>query len=354
MRSRLGGLLALVVAAATVLAGGVGAGASAAGGAALPTGVISGQTPITADVADTVRGTGVAAQQQALAQYWSAARMQQALPANQLPSVKQAAANANVQQRLANSATTPDGPPVKIAPVAATSALATPKAVPQSSYPNYPIGHPVARTYGKVFFTNAALNYVCSATVVNTEGRSTVWTAGHCVSEGGAWNTNWVFVPNYVNGSAPYGYWYSYKLWATTAWVNNNNDLANDFGAATLYRHNGSLINDVLGGQGIEFNHSVSYTAYAFGYPQESPFNGAYLVGCNGTTFDNGGYTIGLYCDMTGGSSGGAWLREFNGNLGYINGHNDFKFPSSPSYMYSPYYGKNAGSLYNSVRYVSP
>jgi hypothetical protein len=356
MTRRFGGLLAVVVAAATVLVGGGGAGASAAGSAALPTGVRSGQSPLTADVAHMVRGTGVAAQQRALAQYWSAARMRQALPDSQLPSVKQA--TANVQQRLAKSATRPGGPPGKIAPSTPRSAVTTPKAVPQSYYPNYPIGHPVARTYGKVFFTakpdqNPAVNYVCSGTVVNTEGRSTVWTAGHCVSDGGSWNYNWVFVPNYVNGSAPYGKWNSCRLSTTTAWFNNNNDFANDLGGATMCRLNGSRIQDVLGGQGFAWNQSVSYAAYSFGYPQASPFNGAYLVGCYGTTFDNGGSTIGLYCDMTGGSSGGAWLRWFDGNWGYINGHNDFKYNNNPYCIYSPYYGNNAGSLYNFVRNIS-
>jgi hypothetical protein len=356
MRRRFGGLLTLIVVAGTVLAGGSGAGASPTGTAALPTGVTIGQSPLTADVAHLVRGTGVGAQQRALDQYWSAVRMRQALPDSQLPSVKQATANA--QQRLAKSATKPGGPPGKIAPSAPRSGVTTPKAVLQSYYPNYPIGHPVARTYGKVFFTSANKNWVCSATVVASEGKSMVWTAGHCVTKGGALNSNWKFVPNYVNGQGPYGDWYAAKLGTLTAYFNNNNDWADDIGAAAMPSNSsGSRIQDVLGGQGFMWNQSVSYTANAFGYPQAPPFTGEYLVGCKDTTFDNSANissTIGLSCDMTGGSSGGAWLRKFDGNWGYINGHNDFKPKNDTSNVYSPYYGNNAESLYNTFRHLSP
>lgn len=54
--------------------------------------------------------------------------------------------------------------------------------------------------------------------------------------------------------------------------------------------------------------------------------------------------------NMTGGSSGGPWLREFNGRYGYINGHNDYRYSSYPAYMWSPYYGSAAAGLYNAVR----
>jgi len=58
-----------------------------------------------------------------------------------------------------------------------------------------------------------------------------------------------------------------------------------------------------------------------------------------------------MYSGMTGGSSGGPWFRNFDGNWGYVNGHNDFVYTNSPAYMYSPYYGNQVASLYNAVRY---
>src|SRR5438094_449536 len=83
------------------------------------------------------------------------------------------------------------------------------------------------------------------------------WTAGHCVSDGAAWNYNWTFVPNYVNGSAPYGYWYAYQLWTTNAWFYNNNDFANDVGAVVMNRNAGWRITDYFGGQGIAWNYPI-------------------------------------------------------------------------------------------------
>jgi hypothetical protein len=323
--------------------------------------VISGPARLTPAVAAMVKGTGLAARESALAHYWTPARMKAAKPDWQMRGLGALAG----AKPGADGTTKVSGPATRIA---GTTSATTPKPAdragarrlkPHSFYPNYPVGSPVARTAGKVFFTSFGVNYVCSGTIVNTEGKSTVWTAGHCVSDGRAWNYNWVFVPNYASGSAPYGVWSSYQLWTTTAWFNNNNDFDEDVGASIMYRNGGRRITDYLGGQGIAWNYPVGYYMYAFGYPQASPFNGCCLVENSGYTYsanfdgDNDGETIYMLNDMTGGSSGGGWLNWFNGNWGYINGHNDFKYTAYPQYMYSPYYGNQVGSLYNSVRYIS-
>ncbi|MFL6115108.1 MAG: trypsin-like serine peptidase [Catenulispora sp.] len=333
------------------------AAASTASASADP-GIVSTTAQLSPDVAATVKAPGADARNKALASYWTADRMKSALPDSELPSVKAMAA----AKPAAAAPTQASGAPTRIA---AADATATPKpanpansaggdaVTPNAYYPNYPVGSPPARTAGKVFFTSFGLNYVCSGTIVNTEGKSTVWTAGHCVSDGGAWNTNWIFVPNYANSSAPYGYWYSSALWTTTAWLNNNNDYANDVGASIMSRNNGSRITDYLGGQGITWNAGIGAYMYAFGYPQAAPFTGCCLVAEQGYTYDGGGGTIYMANAMTGGSSGGSWLASFDGNWGYINGHNDFKYNASPQYMYSPYYGNQVASLYNSVRNLS-
>src|SRR5262249_9328208 len=152
---------------------------------------------------------------------------------SELPSVKAAAAAGSSTGRSGPLPGGPQGPSGRVEPSSPAGAQATPniQVTPQSFDPGYPVGHPVARTYGKVFVTSFGANYVCSATIVNSEGKSEVWTAGHCVSDNQAWNYNWTFVPNYTNGSAPYGYWSAYQLWTTSAWFYNNNDFANDVGS---------------------------------------------------------------------------------------------------------------------------
>jgi hypothetical protein len=332
------------------------AGASAPDAAAKSKGVVSSLAPLSAEVARTAKGNGADSRQQALSKYWTPARMKAAKPDSELPSVKAAAAAKKAAKAVPNKAqgpavTVPAAAP-KFAPKAAPAAA--PEIGTQSWYPNYPVGHPVARTYGKVFFTSFGVNYVCSGTIVNSEGKSEVWTAGHCVSSGQQWNANWTFVPNYYNGVAPYGYWYAYQLWTTNGWFYNNQDWANDVGAAVMHRNNGYRIAEYLGAQGIAWNWGVGLYVYAFGYPAGAPFNGQYLVAEAGYTY-NGSIpgTIYMVNNMTGGSSGGAWLANFDGNWGYINGHNDFKYNNAPQYMYSPYYGNQVANLYNTVRNIT-
>lgn len=325
--------------------------ASAAPGADGKT--VSSVSRLSPEVARTVHGDGVAAKHAALAAYWTSDRMKAARPDAEMPAMKGAAA---AKPAKGAAATKPQGPAGRVASAAPkTAPVASQPDVSTMAYPpNYPVGHPVARTVGKVFFTSAGVNYVCSGSVVNSEGKSVVWTAGHCVSGGATWHTNWTFVPNYYSGVAPYGYWYSYALTTTSGWFYNNNDYANDVGASIMYSNSGYRIADYLGSQGIAWNQAVSgYYVYAFGYPQGSPFNGCCLYAEQNYTYNGGGGTIYMPNEMTGGSSGGPWLSGFDGNWGYINGHNDFKYTAYPQYMYSPYYGNQVVNVYNAVRHVS-
>lgn len=352
LKKRLAVLSAAAAIAVAVTAAGTSGLASAAPTSAA-SGVVTGTAQLSPEVARTVKGVGAAAEQEALASYWNADRMKAAKPDTEMPSVKSAA---TAPRATHASVTAPQGAAQRIAGAAPNT---QPKVIdhggvtPMAYNPAYPVGHPVARTSGKVFFTSFGINYVCSATVVNSEGKSEVWTAGHCVSDGGAWNYNWTFVPNYYSGVAPYGYWYAYQLWTTAGWFGNNNDWANDVGAAVMYRSGGWRIADYLGGQGIAWNYAIGNYVYAFGYPQGAPFNGCCLYAEQGYTYDGGGGTIFMVNYMTGGSSGGAWLGWFDGNWGYINGHNDFKYNAYPQYMYSPYYGNQVANLYNTVRNIS-
>jgi hypothetical protein len=322
--------------------------------------VVGGEAQITPEVAALAkaRGAGV---QDALEAYWTPERMKAAKPDTEIPAVKEAASKLGLGQ----SATTPAGPqgtPERIAGTGSTVAEAPPKidqnVTPESYFPNLPVGHPTARTVGKVFFTLSGSNFVCSGASVNTEGRATVWTAGHCLSGGGVFASNWCFVPNYVNGAAPFGTWCAYQLWTLNGWLFNG-DFDFDVGAALMFRQFGFCIVDYLGGQGIAWNFPIGQYVFAFGYPQAPPFNGQLLVAEQGPTFDGAFFTISdpgtiyMVNDMTGGSSGGPWLAFYDGNWGYINGHNDFKFNAFPAFMFAPYYGNQVANLYNTVRFAT-
>jgi V8-like Glu-specific endopeptidase len=216
---------------------------------------------------------------------------------------------------------------------------------------------PPATTTGKVFFsTHDGENWVCSASTVNSNGKDTVITAGHCVfgSLGGevageGWHSNWIFVPDYSNGYAPYGVWTARQLWTLTNYINYQ-DEGDDIGAVVVNTNRyGQHIVNVVGGQGFAWNWPASEYVYDFGYPAAAPFNGQTLQYCNGSEFNWYGIssTMGLACNFTGGSSGGPWLMSFGGEFGYINGVNDFGYSSLPGYIFSAYFGNNAAALYN-------
>jgi V8-like Glu-specific endopeptidase len=217
-----------------------------------------------------------------------------------------------------------------------------------------------ATTTGKVFFSDhTGGNWVCSGSLVNSAGHDLVITAGHCVygtaggeiPAGETWHSNWVFAPDYSNGSAPYGYWHAKQLWTLTNYINND-DEPDDVGAALLQTNsNGVNAVSLLGGQGIAWNESSSQFVYDFGYPAAAPFNGQTLQYC---TNDAGYGWINnlefLPCNFTGGSSGGPWLMDFNGNWGYVNSVNDATgYFFYGGQMGGLYFGTSVGNLYNTV-----
>ena len=175
-------------------------------------------------------------------------------------------------------------------------------------------------------------SFVCSAAIVNTEGKDTVWTAGHCVhgGSGGQWATNWQFVPAYdddLANPAPYGTWTAAQLWSRTAWINNS-DFTEDMGVAIMNTRNGWHIVDYFGGHGFRANIGKNVCEDTFGYPAEWPFDGGNLLRCWGTSSPEWqvlwitSETIKIPCDMTRGESGGPWLHGYDGNWGYLNGIN--------------------------------
>ena len=214
-------------------------------------------------------------------------------------------------------------------------------------------GGKVTKTAGRVFFLFNGAKASCSGDAVTSGNKSVVITAGHCVKYQGTWHTNWVFVPGYDNGNAPYGEWAASQTLTTPQWEASE-DLNYDVGAAVVNPLNGKRLTDVVGGQGIAFNQPRKQNMYAFGYPAEGKYDGTKLDYCSGRTFvdfvssnDNG-----MRCDMTGGSSGGPWLLNFDPatGTGVQNSLNSFGYTFLPGYMFGPYFGSDVQALYNAAQ----
>ncbi|MGL5826982.1 MAG: trypsin-like serine peptidase [Nocardioides sp.] len=329
----------------------------------------SGGSPLTTAAKAAARSKfGVnASYQQTLSAYWTPARMAAATPVEESPSLARAAREFTAQQRDLQSRgkgpVTNDGP-MRAVEGATSKVFKKAKARPGSDAynPNLPYYTPTAYTAGKVFFTSGGGNYVCSGTIVNSEGKDSVWTAGHCVhgGSGGTWHGNWAFVPAYDDDLAnprPYGTWSAASLSSRTAWTNSS-DFAQDMGVATMNTNFGWHIVDYFGGQGLTVNRGKNVYEYAFGYPAEYPFDGGNLYRCQGTTSPEWdawffwSQTVKLPCDMTRGSSGGGWLHGYNGDWGQLNGVNSrIDRILGPTIMLSPYFDNDAWDLYNFTRY---
>jgi V8-like Glu-specific endopeptidase len=221
---------------------------------------------------------------------------------------------------------------------------------PRNGNNSYPLS-----TIGRVFLTNAAgQNLSCSGTAVVSSNGSVVDTAGHCLYLYGSWMRNVIFCPQYESGNTPHGCWAARDLEVPSDWINARpNDYHHDFGMLIVASNNEGLLNDVVGGAGWAYNQPANQTFYAYGYPAASPFDGQTRKSCEGAVGTpwqhGGGNVISIPCGMTGGSSGGPWLIQINGNL-YLNGHNDFTSGLRPGHMFSPYYDDTWYALYDKAQ----
>lgn len=266
------------------------------------------------------------------AEYWTPDRMRAAIPGDAL-------AGATPQRLTTPSDAVAKGKNTKVKPSNASKA--------NSSSPKFAREADTVDHIGKVFFTMAGANYVCSGNAVASANKSTVATAGHCVNQGpGAFATNFIFVPAYDNGDEPYGRWTARDLHTTPQWKNQG-DIAFDTGFAVMNLNaEGKALTDVVGGSGVEFSadRGVQYTSY--GYPAAAPYDGEQLWTCKGKASNDTKHpefnTQGIPCTMTGGSSGGPWLLG-NGLQNSINsyGYND------SNVMYGPYWGADIHKAYD-------
>ncbi|WP_425458505.1 trypsin-like serine peptidase [Amycolatopsis rhizosphaerae] len=238
----------------------------------------------------------------------------------------------------------------------ATVAAGLPTLIPAASSTSgaaWTGGGKVTHTAGRVFFLFNGAKASCSGDAVTSGNRSVVITAGHCVKYQGSWHTNWVFVPGYDNGNAPYGQWAAKSTMTTPQWEASE-DINYDVGAAVVNPLGGRYLTDVVGGQGIAFNQARGQTMYSFGYPAASPYDGTKLIYCAGTAFTDFLFSNdnGLSCDMTGGSSGGPWFIGFDESTGtgVQNSVNSFGYNFMPGYMFGPYFGADAQNLYNAAQ----
>jgi hypothetical protein len=198
--------------------------------------------------------------------------------------------------------------------------------------------------HGKLFGKDRTGAYDCSATAVVSRNRSVIFTAGHCVRLNGVWAKKLVFVPAYRHGERPFGSWVWDLIRIPGQWAARENDNF-DYGAVAMSPQGGVRLTDAVGAAGLAWNQPRGVYFTLFGYPSNY-FNGEQMTGCDSTSFlgddsGKGPSTVGVSCDMSTGSSGGAWLVENT----YLNSVMSYGLTNRPELSFGPYFTGAANKL---------
>jgi V8-like Glu-specific endopeptidase len=269
-----------------------------------------------------------------------------------------AKASASAAATKAASTARPAGGWLSVPPQSAQRAPLAPALTASTAVARWNGGGAVADTTGKVFFSLGSDDYVCSGSTVASANSDVVVTAGHCVDSTGTWATNWTFVPGYDNGNAPYGSYTARQFYVSSAWSNQAN---NDDDVAFVTVNQDSLdgasvpVAQEVGGQGIKFGVQPKVVT-VFGYPSDPPYNGQQLFYCSGATKSDpykATTDAGMRCDMTAGSSGGPWLDGFDWSTGTgtITSVSSFKYSNNNQILYGPRLTSTAQALYQAAEH---
>jgi V8-like Glu-specific endopeptidase len=193
----------------------------------------------------------------------------------------------------------------------------TSRVFPDAILTVYPIS-----AFGKLYFTDPKTNqnFQCSATVLRPR---IIATAGHCVTHPSTnaaeryFYTNFLFIPAFNSGAAPFKTWTSSQQWVANAWYFSNGSVPNEQDVAMLIANdqviNGRVtkLGTVTGWVGYFTNQLANNNVTMFGYPcnLDACLREQYT---NAQTFVSGGSNTYIYGSaMRGGASGGGWIQDF-------------------------------------------
>ncbi|MCP4664050.1 MAG: trypsin-like serine protease [bacterium] len=179
--------------------------------------------------------------------------------------------------------------------------------IPSSAAEHFPYS-----AIGKLFFSDSeGHNHWCTASVI---ARRLIITAAHCLHRGPryGWWQDWVFVPAYNYGEAPFGAWEYSTAFVSTEW-SDGEIWAEDWGLLELQDQEGTKISEVTGKLGfitgrLGPNH-LTMVGYPGGYDEGGEMHQV-TSGDSEPWLDGRMYAYGN--DMDGGSSGSPWVQNFN------------------------------------------
>ena len=303
------------------------------------------------------------------AAYWTVEQMRNAIPYDVIPTdgiMSQSAPELGVQAAGAPGWTPSIPPDGWTDPLVSGAAGTIPAPTPTNAYVTdyVPAGDIHTFPYsanGKVYFVMGGRNYVCSASVI---GENTIWTAGHCVSNGnGTFHSNWVYVPVFDNYTSDYpGPWLA-SYYVAPIDFTRATDLSHDYaivGVTPPAPANGRSIRSYTGALGFAWNMPRAQKWKILGYPQLI-FDGVHMVYSDSTYWaDNPRFTpasIGVGSNLKSGTSGGPWILNFGlnqaGQVNYMNGSSSY-ISSIADELYSPYLDDLAKQLWDCSQNATP
>jgi len=290
--------------------------------------------------------------------YWTAARIANAIPRDfvRLPNGK-----------FVPAAKPPGGPGSGGGGKAVTGALWT-------------AGGEVLDQSGRVLFTLGGDDYICSASVVDDASDpdySVIVTAGHCIYDEVAdvFATNWVYMPRFDTAptydceTMPSGCWAARALVIHHGFADqesfNGTTVLYDWGFAVVAGGGTPgqdvQLDDTWGSYALDATVTTGPNpGYAFGYPAGGKYSpGHELVYCKGpigTDPYNANRNWKIGCDMTGGSSGGPWLKGTNDpgtTEGQVFSVNSYTYGGVRA-MHGPKFNSNTTASYNAAKAANP
>jgi V8-like Glu-specific endopeptidase len=202
---------------------------------------------------------------------------------------------------------------------------------------------------GALFEQDASGGHYCTASVVASPGGNLLITAAHCINggDGTGYKSDIVFIPDYRDGSEPYGVWTPQRLLVAPQWADSA-DPDFDVGFVVLQPRDGENIQQVLGANQLGFNPGYHNLVRVTGYPSD---DGAPITCVNWTSAQS---TTQLRFDCDGyadGTSGSPWVTHFDPRsrtgtiVGVIGGYQEGG--DTPSVSYSAYFGSGIQQLYD-------